>query len=85
MANKGIQQVILHDVLGGNAQGIRIGVEVIQNSDNDGITIYDLSDSPSDSPLVTPQRVVVDNYAGKLIVHVWETNAEDPTQSIHLV
>ena len=74
-------QVILHDVLEGEAPDITLGLEVIQRGCS-GIVIYtDVTDRSQE------QRVVIENHEGKLMVHVWATNdslEQDPTHSIEI-
>ena len=76
-----IQRVILHDVLEGEAPDITLGLEVIQRGSS-GIVIYtDVTDRSQE------QRVVIENYEGKLMVHVWATNDSlegNPTHSIEI-
>jgi hypothetical protein len=81
MSMADIQQVILHDVLEGEVPDITLGLEVIQGGSS-GIVIYtNVTDRSQE------QRVVVENYEGRLMVHVWATSdslEEDPTHSIEI-
>jgi len=72
------QQVVLHDTLAGGGPAITTYLEVAQgNYGDDGILLS----------ITNPPRVVVENYAGKLMLQVWATEASvghDPTHSIEI-
>lgn len=73
------QQIVLHDVLKKDeAPAITTYLEVAQgNYGDDGILLS----------ITNPPRVVVENYAGKLMLQVWATEASvghDPTHSIEI-
>jgi len=70
------QQVTLHNVLEDEHPDITTYLDV----DQDGILLNDLNDRVT-------YRVVVENIEGKLMVHVWATEASignDPTHSIEI-
>ena len=73
-----IQHIILQDVARDENPDITLGLVVCQGGADDGLVI---------STDNHPQRVVIENHQGKLMVHVWATNDSldnDPTHSIEI-